>query len=210
MNTLAELIFSAHLSGEVNRADIRLDGDGTINQTIGQTIGNYNLQKIPDSFPPYFLSACLITGYPNASASIDGCRNIFQGHPYSYTRTIKFRTGEVLILEADCKLDGDKLISNFELQGSSPLGDTHSIEPLIESWEPVGPGKVRGHFTAAWKNKTGGFIVADATTDYRIEAQDEQSDFLHRYVAITSSAKGNRLFKKQDVRLFKQLCSPSS
>jgi hypothetical protein len=194
----------------VNRLGIHLNGSGTISHAIGQTVGNYDLLEMPAGVSPFILSACLITGYPNASASIGGCRNIFQGHTYSYNRTLRFRSGEVLVLDTNCKLDGNRLLSDFRLQGSSPLADVYSIDPLVESWEPAGPGRIRGHFTAAWRRKTGGLVVADAVTDYRIDTSEEQQEFLHRYIAITSSVEGGHLFKKQDVRLFKQLCSTSS
>src|SRR5882724_9441802 len=99
-----KISFDARLEGMLNHSQIQLAGGGSISHPKGQTIGDYELRRLPEGFSPFILSACLITGYPNASKSIDGSRNIFQGRSYNYTRTLKFRTGEEMILDANCSL----------------------------------------------------------------------------------------------------------
>ena len=89
-----QLSFQASLQGSVNGQPIHLEGGGSIDDAIGETIGDYELFDDVAAIQPFFLSACLITGYPNASASQGGVKNIFQGVPYSYRRVIRFRSGE--------------------------------------------------------------------------------------------------------------------
>jgi hypothetical protein len=62
----------------VNGFPIALSGDGNIERGLGLTLGSYTIEQIPKGFDPYIFSAILITGYPNASASVDNTPNIFR------------------------------------------------------------------------------------------------------------------------------------
>lgn len=193
--------FKAHLDGVVNKQPIKLHGKGTLCENSGKTHGEYDLLKIPEGFDPMLLSAVLITGYPNASHSHNNVKNIFKGHSYSYERNIDFRNGGKLNLKVKCRRENDLFHSIFELTGHVECNGLTSVEPLVESWQPISLGHVKGHFMAAWQSDDG-LIAADAFTDYKIENSENQCNVLHRFISIDSFLDDNRLIKDQQVSLF--------
>ena len=204
--TRRALSFSASLSGTVNGEAIALKGDGNIQRGLGLTVGTYNLERLPRGFQPPLLSSILITGYPNASASVEDTPNIFRDRSYDYRRNITFRDGGDLSLRARCVLEGDHITSRFYLTGHVEVPELAGVEPLLESWEPNGPGGIRGHFTIAWRLQNGrGLVTADAESTYQIDTDEEQQGLLHRFVIMNSAVRGNTLRKTQTVGLFREL-----
>ena len=69
---MAELLLSrAEVNGFVNSGMLDLSGSGAIDLQTGTTEGTYQLRgMLPDQFSPFLLSACLITGYPNARTTV--------------------------------------------------------------------------------------------------------------------------------------------
>lgn len=197
--------FVATLDGRLNAVPMRLTGRGTIDHEIGRTEGAYVLTASPLDFSPYLLGPMLITGYPNASRSMAGVLNLFRGRSYRYTREIRFRTGDCIRLAAECEVKGGSLNSRFVVEGTLPHESPAPLEPLVESWEPAGRGKIHGGFTAAWKLSHGEYLVAKVSTDYEIDTIASQSEMLHRYVRIRTTAYDDRVEKRQDVILFRDL-----
>lgn len=193
--------FTAQLDGIVNQQSIKLNGKGTLCELTGKTHGEYDLLNIPKGFDSMLLSAVLITGYPNASHSHENVKNVFKGKSYSYEREINFRDGGKLNLKVNCKHENDLFKSDFVLTGNVEFYGLTSVEPLVESWQPIGSGNIKGHFMAAWQSKRG-LIAADAFTDYKIENSETQPNVLHRYISIDSFFENNRLIKDQQVSLF--------
>jgi len=200
------LTFSAGLSGKINHQRVALNGHGRIDHALGLTVGDYTLIRLPQGFHPFLLSACIITGYPNACTSGDGSKNLFQGHSYAYVRRLRFRTGEELLLNANCRIKGNLLESDFQVSGTSPVANVESLEPLVESWEPEGSGRIKGAFTAIWRKAEGGFVIADTLSNYYIDTTLSQDGLLQRYVAVTSRIHDDRLMKRQECLLFKRIC----
>lgn len=177
----------------------------TIDHEIGRTDGSYVITEAPPEFSPYLLGPMLITGYPNASRSLADTPNIFKARSYRYTRDIRFRTGHQFTLQADCALDGDALRSLFQVVGTVPHESLGPLEPLVERWEPNGPGKIRGSFTAAWRKSSGDFLTADVSTAYVIDTDEVQQEILHRFVQMRTIVDGSKVEKVQDVVLFRDL-----
>jgi len=202
---MAGLLFQAELNGLVNSEALDLVGTGGIDLQTGLTHGTYQLRRMPDRLSPLVLSACLITGYPNASVSPDHSPNIFRARPYRYRRELRFRDGGSLVLAATCSLADTVMISQFRLDGELHHPELRNVEPLIESWEPHGPGRVRGHFAISWRTRSGVFVTADAFTDYEVDTEEEQADILHRMVTIDSRIEGHTLRKEQYSVLFRRL-----
>ena len=197
--------FTAILTGSINNEPIRLNGKGSINPQKGLTDGYYNLQEVPTDFSPVLLSAVLITGYPDASASLDGASNIFQGRSYEYNRNLIFGNGGELNLNTSCILKDDHLHSQFHLTGNVDLPPVDRMEPLIESWTPAGPGGIEGHFRAVWLGADGCTVKADAFTEYNVDTDQIQKRLLHRFVTIDSEVQGSDIHKLQEVMLFENI-----
>ena len=200
----SNLSFRASLNGEVNGKEIILQGEGTIND--GHTDGKYDLIQLPEGFSPEILSVVLVTGYPNASETIDQTQNIFKGNSYNYTRHIKFSDGGELQLQTECVLEGNHLDSKFTLHGEINDIDLVAIQPIVESWEPCGEGKIKGRFTATWeKQSTGEVITASTESDYIIDTEETQKNLCHRFIKIQNTYDERQLRKLQDVYLFTDL-----
>jgi hypothetical protein len=200
-----EIQFFATLDGRLNSVPMRLQGGGRIDHEFGRTEGAYVVTEAPPDFSPYLLGPMLITGYPNASRSLADAPNIFKGRSYRYTRDIRFRTEHQLTLQADCTLDGEALRSRFDVVGTVPHESLGPLEPLVERWEPDGPGRIRGAFTAAWRKPNGEFLTADVTSAYDIDTDDMQPEILHRFVQMRTLVDGFKVEKIQDVLLFRDL-----
>src|SRR5713226_3732269 len=99
------LEYAALLEGNLNGACVRVSGEGRINETRGITQGEYLLHEVPEDFDPLFLTAVLITGYPNACANLDESPNPFSGRSYQYQRQLTFSADKQLRLRAQCMLD---------------------------------------------------------------------------------------------------------
>lgn len=196
------LHYTAKLTGRVNDLEILVTGAGTILLSEGVTEGDYEIQQSPEGFSPLFLTAVLITGYPNACTSIDGSKNVFHGSSYQYGRTLTFRKGESLTMHAKCSLTGKVLDSEFTIRGIAPRLELDDVEPLVEVWEPVGTKEILGQFRIAWK--TNGQVVtsADARSEYHPGNSTESMPILHRFISITAKLHKNGFSLKQKSLLF--------
>ena len=113
------LTFSATMTGSVNHEALSLTGQGQIDPSLGLAEGRYTFRTLPKSFDPNLLTAFLITGYPDAAASIGNVANLFRDHSYGYRRTVTFREGGELRFRASCMLKGGHITSKLHLVGKS-------------------------------------------------------------------------------------------
>lgn len=177
-----KLTFTAKLTGHVNQQAIHVTGTGHVDPELGVTDGTYEFE-VPKDFDPMLLSAFLICGYPNATASIENTPNIFLGKSYEYRRFLKLRDGGELNQRATVSVRKDGIDSRFHLTGwIPPIAGLTGVEPVVESWEPHGPGGIRGHFTIAWATTSGPLVVGDAFSTYQIATDGEQKGLLHRLI----------------------------
>lgn len=200
-----ELIYVAELTGEVNGQSILVNGEGVIRSNEGLTQGQYELESLPDGFSPLYLATVLITGYPNACASLDGSMNLFRGTSYHYEREVAFRDGGALSLKTRCELDGRTLRSEFALTGTVEPARVFNIEPLVESWEATGRREIEGSFKIAWKGEGGSLLSAEARSRYHVRRDTLGLPLMHRFIAIEAGLDGNRLFLTQNSFTFRRL-----
>jgi len=203
LNILGKMKYTAILDGEINNQQIFVSGSGTIN--LGLTIGNYQLLKIPDKLDPLILKGCLITGYPNASESIDDSINIFKGTSYTYKRSLIFNNGGQLEMTAKCDVENDNLSSVFTVTGNIDCPFLIGSEPIIETWEPTVNNNLSGLFRITWKTEDGSYLSADAHSIYSPHNSVESLPILHRYIEIESAIENNILSLRQDSKLFHRL-----
>lgn len=178
--------FSAHVNGILNGEPIRVDGAGHIDPSHGLTDGTYEYQ-VPESFDPMLLSAFLICGYPNAAGRIGEVPNIFAGRGYDYFRTLRLRDGMGEVHQrASIRVQGNRIESKMHLRGTARTPKLVGIEPVVESWEPDGPGGIRGHFAIGWRTDGGSYVMGDATSRYHIATADRQPGVMHRFILMTT------------------------
>ena len=200
-----ELEYKANLNGEVNGQSISVVGAGRIDSRLGVTEGEYELHKLPDDFDPRFLTAVLITGYPNACAALDNIPNPFVGFSYDYERNILFRDTSSLHLKARCRIEKNHLSSEFYLNGTVSGGTLQGIEPIVETWDMTGSGLIEGRFRAAWIAEDGKQVIAQANTEYHISREVSGMPLMHRFIEIESNIEGARMRLKQLSFAFRRL-----
>lgn len=186
------LPFKATLTGRVNNHKISVKGAGRVDPAVGVTDGIYEFD-VPDGFDPMLLSAFLICGYPHATAPIECTPNIFHEKSYEYRRKLVIRDGGELNQVAKVSISKEGINSRFHLTGWIPdLCGLTDIEPVVESWEPLGPGGIRGHFTITWKTASGALVTGDAFSNYQIETDVEQIGLLHRLIFMRTIVDAER------------------
>ena len=167
-NSAEKINFATTLTGTLNGQIISVAGRGAIIEDLGLTIGDYDLIKTPDGFPPELLTIMMVTGYPNASRSIDLAQNPFKGINYSYTRKIEFE-GQQMVLEATVSLSERRLESTFQINGHfGPPIALGKVSPIRETWDQVSDGIIGGQFDASWPLSDGTNAKARTKTQYRI------------------------------------------
>jgi hypothetical protein len=154
---------------------------------------------------PLILKGCLITGYPNASRSIDESINVFNGTSYTYKRRLIFNNGGQLDMTAQCEVADDHLSSIFTVTGNLDCPALLGSEPIIETWEPIANNNLSGLFRITWKTATGEYLSADAHSIYSPQNSVESLPILHRYIEIESVLENNTLSLRQDSKLFHRL-----
>jgi hypothetical protein len=180
---MSAIPFSAKLGGSVNGETIHVTGKGHVDAALGVTDGTYDF-RVPADFDPMLLSAFLICGYPNATACMDKVTNVFAAKSYEYRRTLKLREGGEIQQRAAITYGKDGLESQFYLTGYARVPKLTGVEPVVESWEPNGPGGIRGHFAIAWTTEKGFLVVGDANSSYQIDTTHEQAGLLHRFIIM--------------------------
>lgn len=200
-----DLEYKATLTGEVNKQPIAVIGEGIICSEEGLTKGGYDLELLPEGFSPLFLSTVLITGYPNACASLDGSPNLFKGMSYHYEREISFCDGGHLSLKTECDVQGRSLISKFFLSGEIEPADLCGVEPLVEAWESISDQEIQGSFKIVWRRHNGSLLSAEARSRYHIHRKSRIAPLIHRFIRIEPQVENGRLFLTQKSFIFQQL-----
>ena len=180
---MSTLTFSAKVTGTLNGDAVQVNGIGHVDPSLGLTDGTYEF-RLPSDFDPLLLSAFLVCGYPNACATIEKTPNIFAGRSYEYRRTLKLRDGGEVSQRATIMVHEDRIESRMHLSGSAHVPKLTAVEPVVESWEPYGPGGIRGHFAIAWTTVKGFLVVGDAFSTYQVDSTHEQSGLLHRFISM--------------------------
>jgi hypothetical protein len=189
---MARLDFQAIVTGTVNGAEVFVRGFGCIDEGLGFTDGTYDIRELPYFYAPGLLTACILTGYPNATASKAGQDNPFQGRSYEYQRALRFGSGEVLTYRAECSLAGNTLLSHFHLDGDVPVVQLPQrfSQEIEESWETDQVCRLRGRFDAKWDDGRGHHIVATATSDYQFNLA--QSVAVLRRLRLEAACSGDK------------------
>lgn len=198
---MENLSFEAIVSGRVNGAEVAVNGLGDISEADGLTVGRYDISKLPPFYAPGLLTACILTGYPNATATPSGQRNPFQGRSYDYRRSLRFSSGQVLTYTAEIRREPRRLLSHFRLDGSAPVVSLPDmfVQEIDERWSTDGDGQLRGAFSAPWLTEEGIELAACATSEYHVAALSEIN--AHRRLKLHAITSRSEFRLRQESRL---------
>lgn len=197
-----ETNFITELSGVISGQSIRVAGQGSLNEVNGLTSGDYQLIELPLGFNPEILGIMKVTGYPNASRSIQHAFNPFKGHSYSYQRRIHFGEEQMNLL-ARVDLTPSGLESKFLLTGSYPKDlDLGSLQPITEEWTQPNCSEIGGRFDAVWITQLGHKVKATTYSRYWIDTVKSLDAQSHRVMRLDTKVSGGTFSLVQQVDLF--------
>ena len=158
--------FTAEARVAVNDNVRRLIGEGALDVAAGRVVGDYEFDR-SDELPGLLFKAVMVTGYPSVCHSSDSDPNPFQHGAYSYQRRVDLGEWGALEYKADCRQDGDLLVSRFDVSGDYTGPRLAPAERIIETWIPDDDG-ILGSFAIAWPRADGGgYVVGQARTLYK-------------------------------------------
>jgi hypothetical protein len=188
--------YTATVRGTINGRNLEVVGRGSISESGGLTEGEYKIEQFPPDTDPAFLTAVLITGYPNASRTTGAVTNPFQGRSYSYCRQLRFSSGHSMSFVAQCFRHESHLESTFDLCGLMPDARVNRVLPLVESWtSATAAPSLSGMFLAGWGLCDGALIFAEARTNYGVATAG--GIFQYRLLDIDYRSSQNQIQLKQ-------------
>ncbi|WP_426424188.1 hypothetical protein [Bradyrhizobium genosp. A] len=206
--------YTARLSGRINRADLEVVGNGSLDARSGRVNGNYQLTRFPARLHSRILNSVMVTGYPSVCEEGPCAENPFASGSYSYIRKLNFGARGELTYSADCKevqeRDGGlRLDSYFEIEGAIDIPTLSGTAPIVETWTSLGDERVSGCFQITWLSDAGP-VTAIATTNYALPKDAKFPDVvLYRFIELQNNCdlpglleirQRSRLLSDQEIR----------
>jgi|GEM_PF-2778796 len=163
-------------------------------------------KDIPKNMCIGLLAYVGLTGQPAMSDVIEGAENPFlgTGGAYKATRSIDLGSSGFLTTEYRVGNTGTgRLGATFDVRGHVNVPRLTNIHPCIETWTPVGPGRINGQFTMVWDGANGERIQGKTNTDYILPTNDNivEQQFREIRINIDTSEPG-RLLQTEHIALF--------
>lgn len=166
----------------------------------------------PVGFEPHLFDVILIMGYPTFSRYLSRTHDLFKlSDGYEYERHMTFANGGRLdsvhrVGYQDDFLSGDFEVTHAEV-GAPPLV---GIEPIVETFIPDGPGRIRSHFVVAWNTADGGHLVARCESEYRLTHNAELPQVQFRYIDLEPDHTPERLRQSERLTVMRTLEDPAA
>ena len=197
------------VSGTFNGKSFLLKGKGDGLPYDGQLHSRLETTTGPLHFPMHILDIVAIFGYPTYSKYHADAVDLFKisRGGYEYERNITFNEGGSMstlqkIVSKDDGLHGDFKVT----QGQCPnFPELEGIEPIVETFIPAGPGKIKGRCVVAWRKTGGGLFTANCESEYRLK-HDKTIPYLQfRFVEFTTNHTQEVFDQKERHDVIRQL-----
>ena len=175
------------LNGNVNGHSFQVTGVISGEQGGGGGVADVKaIDALPKGFDIALLPYCLMTGQPSLSASTEGTVNPFITTKGAYVATRTLDLGVHGFLSTKYRVEWtDKGLTTFlKITGNTNVPRLKRILPAIETWSPLGGGKIAGHFTMVWETEDGEFIKGEADTHYELALEKTIPSVQYRYIQI--------------------------
>ncbi len=201
-----QLSHQTTISGKFNGKSFELKGSGQGHPYEGKLQSRLESTKGPLHFPMHVLDIVAIFGYPTYSCYREGTTELFKiSDGYEYERHIKFENGGYMdtlhkITRSDAGLSGDFRVLKGECQNMPEL---EAIEPIVETFIPAGPGKIKSKCVLAWRKVGGGYFMADCESEYRLKHSKELPALQFRSVSFQTSHTQEVLDQRENLDVFR-------
>ena len=171
-----------HLHGTVNGENFKMRGGGMGAPHEGTVATDLVTNPGPVGFKMGLMAPCIIMGFPTFSKYPPGTHDLFKiSDGYEYERHLRFENGGKLDTVSKVTYHGSKgeefrvqhVEGDFKVEGNVEAPELVSVEPLVETFEPAGPGRIKSTFRIVWRTTDGGEFAADADNEYRLKHKQE-------------------------------------
>ena len=203
--------------GQVVEVDLSVHGavNGSAFHCLGKSrgvFGNGDISAVldaqgamPTGMDITLLSYVLLTGQPSMSRVLEGAVNPFigTGGVYEATRTLELGPHGRLATSYRVEDAGpSRLHAVFDVQGEVDVPRLVSIAPCIETWTPMGSGKLNGQFTMVWTGQAGTRVQGKTDTDYSLPAEAAIPGQQFREIRINIESTPTTLWQTEHTVLF--------
>ena len=170
------------LHGTVNGESFKMRGGGMGAPHEGTVATDLVTNPGPVGFKMGLMAPCIIMGFPTFSKYPPGTHDLFKiSDGYEYERHLRFESGGQLDTLSKVTYHGPKgdefhvqhVEGDFEVDGNVEAPELVSVDPLVELFEPDGPGQIKSTFRIVWRTKDGETFGANAENAYHLKHKQE-------------------------------------
>ncbi len=170
------------LHGTVNGEKFKMRGGGMGAPHEGTVATDLATNPGPVGFKMGLMAPCIIMGFPTFSKYPPGTHDLFKkSDGYEYERHLRFESGGTLDTVSKVSYHGSRgdqfevqhVEGDFEVKGNVEAPELVSVDPLVETFEPAGPGQIKSTFRIVWRTNDGATFTAEADNVYRLKHKEE-------------------------------------
>src|SRR5262249_16641966 len=124
------------------------------------------------------------------------------GGIYSAVRTLDLGSRGALSTAYRVENGPTGLLEIFDVTGNVAVPPLVSIEPTVETWVPLGAGRIYGHFVMVWQTAEGERIIGKAETNYCLNLDQALPGVQFRDIRIDLSCTERHLHQVEEIVIF--------
>lgn len=200
-----ELRHKTVISGTANGKEFRLEGEGVGRPYDGKLSSMLKSSTGPLHISMHLLDIVAIFGYPTYSHYHEDTKDLFKiSDGYEYERDIKYENGGYMKTLHKISRHSDHLSGDFKvLECSVEAPELESIEPIVETFVPAGPGKIDSQAVLAWRKKGGGYFTGRCESQYRLNHKESLPHLQFRMVHFTTNHSQEVLDQKESLHVIR-------
>lgn len=190
-----------NFSGRINGGNLVAAGESRGVLGSGHITAHVTATEMPTRFALGVLGYVALTGQPSMSRTIGDAENPFldAGGQYEANRSLDLGPKGRLDTEYRVSRNSDGLVADFSLAGEVDLPRLVRIYPTIETWNPMGPGRVAGQFTMVWQSEDGSDILGKTDTLYHLDERYSLTGTHFREIRIDLSVDDHELQQSEHI-----------
>lgn len=194
-----EIDFTGNVNGAAFHCSGRsrgTSGDGNVGTVLGVQ------GRLPQGMDISLLSYVLLTARPSMGRTTSDAVNPFTGE-YEATRALELGPyGYLTTTYAVIATGENRCKAIFDCTGDVHVPKLVSVAPCIETWTPMGPGRLNGQFTMVWTGEDGTRVQGKTDTNYVLATEETLTGQQFREIRLNISATDTTLKQTEHVVLF--------
>ncbi len=160
-------------------------------------------RDLPRGFDMSLLTYVCLTGDPPMGRVLGAVSNPFaEKRVFRACRTLDLGTHGSLTTTWEATEPTTGRREDFSISGTVNVPKLVSLEPTVETWTPVGPGRFDGRFELAWRDADGNVIRGTAISEYYLPDGYELPQQMYRDIRFAIRSDGRRLWQTEHIVIF--------